>query len=164
MKPRNKRQPLEEKYYYDWNLKSADAIYNKLFENQDHVHLKDLLDGERLVIFSYALGKVSSKRDIGLKTSQIRPFYESLLTIKNKFTLKTFLSRQDENIKSLISDILHLKPLLAYRYKRNKKQLELFFNIVNNLIDTIKDLKDFEKFLQFIEAVVAYHKYCGGRD
>ncbi|MBN2444946.1 MAG: type III-A CRISPR-associated protein Csm2 [Spirochaetales bacterium] len=163
MNQHNKKQPLEEARYYEWNLKTGESIYKKIFEEYtDTSQLKDLLDGERLVVFAYALGRVASQA--GLKITQIRRFYESILIIKAKLTIKKSSFKKGEDFKTMIPDILNLKPLLAYTQARHTRQLEPFFIIVNPLLDTIRDSVDFDKFIQFIEAVVAYHKYCGGRD
>ena len=159
-----KKQPLEERFYYEWDLRSSQKIYDKLFSGAPgNPVFKELLEGEKLVIFAYALGRESSQA--GLKTAQIRRFYESLLTIKARLQIMKTRIRSKEDFQSQIRpEILNLKPQLAYAKARHQRQLEALFIIVNPLLDTIQDTIDFELFFQFIEAVVAYHKYCGGRD
>ena len=78
--------------------------------------------------------------------------------------MKTRIRSKEDFQSQIRPEILNLKPQLAYAKARHQRQLEALFIIVNPLLDTIQDTIDFELFFQFIEAVVAYHKYCGGRD
>ena len=57
-----KKQPLEERFYYEWDLRSSQKIYDKLFSGAPgNPVFKELLEGEKLVIFAYALGRESSQ-------------------------------------------------------------------------------------------------------
>lgn len=56
-----------------------------------------------------------------------------------------------------------LKPKIAYLAAREKK-LGSFKKVMDALIDKVRDARDFGRLAAFMEAVIAYHKYHGGKD
>lgn len=56
-----------------------------------------------------------------------------------------------------------LKPKIAYLAGRETR-LKPFKRVMDALIDKVKDVQDFGRLADFMEAVMAYHKYHGGRD
>ena len=56
-----------------------------------------------------------------------------------------------------------LKPKIAYLASREKR-LKPFKRVMDALIDKVRDVQDFDRLADFMEAVIAYHKYYGGRD
>jgi CRISPR-associated protein Csm2 len=56
-----------------------------------------------------------------------------------------------------------LKPKIAYLAGREAK-LKPFKRVMDALIDKVRDEQDFGRLAAFMEAVIAYHKYHGGRD
>ena len=60
--------------------------------------------------------------------------------------------------------ILRLKPQIANIKARHKREVTPFFEVINPLLDIVKDIEDYERLFDFVEAIVAYHKYAGGRD
>ena len=97
----------------------------------------------------------------------MRRFYESLLKIKavvGRINIKKGDGVDDLFRSEAIPRILMLKPQLAYAKKRQPREVTPLFEVINPLLDLIKDVADYESLCDFVQAVVAYHKYCGGRD
>ncbi|HHT9115182.1 MAG TPA: type III-A CRISPR-associated protein Csm2 [Candidatus Wunengus californicus] len=148
-----KVKSIEEKLSEEWGLKNAETILEKIIEKEtlskkEGIGLKELLDDEKMVVCSFALGKILASYEIGLKTAQLRRFYEAMLAIRGK--------------KS--ASLMILKPQLAYAKARASRELTPFFVVVNPLMERVHDSEDFNRLVQFIEAIVAYHKYHGGKD
>lgn len=163
-----KPKPMEEKLTDEWGLRTAEKIRDKIFENSSASHtIKDILDAEKLVVCSYALGKILASYEVGLKSAQLRRFYEALLTIKifvSSIRNKPAAAANDSFRKMALPEILMLKPQLAYAKARQPKEVTAFFDVLNPLLDIVKGIEDYERLCKFVEAIVAYHKYCGGRD
>jgi len=161
-----KIKPMEERLYEEWGLRTAEKIRDKILESYStNITLKDILDAEKLVVCSYALGKILASYEVGLKTAQLRRFYESLLNIKA--IVNTIRTKQDADglfKKKALPEILMLKPQLANAKARQSREVTPFFEVVNTLLDMINSIEDYDRLCQFVEAIVAYHKYCGGRD
>lgn len=161
-----KNKPMEERLSEEWGLRKTDDIKNKIFENlSESSTVKDLLDAEKLVVCSFALGRILASYEVGLKYAQLRRFYESLLNIKaivNPIRAET----NADNLfrEKALYEILRLKPQLANAKARQPRELTPFFEIINPLLDFVRTIEDYERLSQFVEAIVAYHKYCGGRD
>ena len=143
----------EEQLSEEWGLKNAETILEKVLEKEisskkERLGLKELFDDEKLVVCSFALGKILASYEVGLKAAQLRRFYEAMLAIRGK--------------KS--ASLMILKPQLAYAKARASRELTPFFVVVNPLMERVHDSEDFNRLVQFIEAIVAYHKYHGGKD
>ncbi len=148
-----KVRSIEEKLSEEWGLKNAEIILEKIVEKEtsskkEGIGLKELLDDEKMVVCSFALGKILASYEVGLKATQLRRFYEAMLAIRGK--------------KS--ASLMILKPQLAYAKARASRELTPFFIVVNPLMERVHDAEDFSRLVHFIEAIVAYHKYHGGRD
>ena len=94
-----------------------------------------------------------------LTTSQIRVAFGEMRRI------------QMNGFKNQKTDFLLLKPKLAYAVKRhNKPGLADFFNLFVaasdnvNMTDDILGEKHFKNLMDLMEAVLAYHKYHGGKE
>lgn len=161
-----KNKPMEEKRYEEWGLRTVENIKDKIFEgSSENSTIKDILNAERLVVCSYALGKILASYDVGLKSAQLRRFYESLLNIKAAVNTIRANSDADNLFKeNVMPEILMLKPQLANAKARQPREVTPFFDVINPLLDYVKSIKDYDILCQFAEAIVAYHKYCGGRD
>ena len=82
----------------------------------------------------------------------------------------------DEFLKRLTAEMQYLQVKLAYQVGREKKdaksqcQIGPVEDFVNNagLISAVKNIgnsiAEFEKFNRYMEALVAYHKFYGGKD
>ncbi len=91
-----------------------------------------------------------------LTVSQLRKFLSAVNAISNKIQI---LPELTEDIKN---EIQYLRVKLAYQAGRNNSkylQEELDPKIKN-----IKTKKDFEDFASLMEAIVAYHKFNGGKE
>ena len=159
-------EAMEERLAKEWGLTTSGDIRQKIFENySDGDKLTELLESEKLIVCSYALGQILASFDVNLKASQLRRFYESLLQIKGMNTNIKGLPNFETAFRTrILPNVLMLKPLLANTKARQGKQLAPFFDVINLLFDVIKDSEDLERLCNFVQAIGAYHKYCGGRD
>lgn len=104
--------------------------------------------GDALVAAAEDLGKTLKNR--GLKTSQIRKIYGAVKKIQ-----------MSEGFQR--SDLVMLKPKLAYAAARNREVTDLK-DALTQAIDQVDDQKKFKNFVDFFEATLAYHKAAGGQD
>jgi CRISPR-associated protein Csm2 len=115
--------------------------------------LKDLLE---------RIDKFAEELKSGVKTTQIRKFYDKLRSLEQKLEKSKLSSQKKEELNEQVRiGVLSLKPLLAYAVGRNK-QLRNLVDVLNVAIDKVKDYDDFKKFVEFFQTIVAYHKYHGG--
>ncbi len=97
-----------------------------------------------------------------IKTNQIRNVYGAISRIRNEFHKNP--NKLSENIQR---DLIMLKPKLAYAAGKNKSVKpfqELFEDAINAVIRAEKPIIALQNFLFFSEAIVAYHKFFGGKD
>lgn len=113
------------------------------------------------VDWANSFGEFLTRRDgvMGaLSTSQLRKFFGELRRIDSDFLHKK-------------NDIIMLKPMLAYAVGRdgNKTKIKEFGDEISKGIDAIRlgeeihAKNDFKNFLKLFEAIVAYHKFHGGK-
>ena len=112
------------------------------------------LKTEELVKQGEEMGKMLARKEVGLTTSQIRKFLDAVNKIKSSGHQK----------KDFRSACLLLKPKLAYAAGRQKKAVGPLMTVLEPCIDKVCDEEDFTRFHRFVEAIVAYHRYYGGRD
>ena len=98
----------------------------------------------------------------GLKTKQVRKILEMARTTKLK------VKRGDDDIKN---DIVKMRYLLAYTVGKATGQsrypLESFHSVLDPMLEVLMNeptKEKFGKFYDFLQAVVAYHKFFGGRE
>ena len=120
-----------------------------------------MVTAENINAIAYKKGKEFARN---IKTNQIRNFFAHINTIRNEFkNLKLNKSSFDQ----LDSSLILVKPKLAYAKGRNK-EVEPFQILMFETIDKVVKSKNKEKaytnFFEFVEAIVAYHKYYGGRE
>jgi CRISPR-associated protein Csm2 len=113
--------------------------------------LKEIIeDGnvKKLNEFCYKYGEKFAKE--GLSTSQIRKIFDTILT----------MNEYDENYLHL------LRPKIAYTVGRHKKKIPIIQEFGKLIEDAIKmtNEKNFKNFKNFVEALVAYHKFHGGKE
>ncbi len=92
----------------------------------------------------------------GLATSQIRKILNLINSIKREI---------DKNQNYDISkDRMKLRYILAYLTATHAKKIEPFTQVVVD--DVIPKLtnENFQTFYEFVQALVAYHKFLGGKD
>ncbi len=92
--------------------------------------------------------------DEGLTTSSFRKFFGEMRRIQN---LNDFRKKED---------ILLLKAKLAYDAARKGDQgMKSFYDKLENALDACGEQPErFDRFVKIVEAVVAFHKFKGGRD
>jgi CRISPR-associated protein Csm2 len=95
-----------------------------------------------------------------MTTSQIRNFLDEV----NRIHAET----QGRGAEFDSSRVILLKPLLAYSAGRetgNKREvLKSFAELFSAAADKVQDASDFKPFVDFTRAVVAYHRFYGGRN
>ena len=106
-------------------------------------------------------------------TSQIRKFLTAVNTVIEKVNAYKLEKTDDYDTLpvELQAQIKYLKVKLAYQIGRNRSKwgnpVEDFEKEAGliSLIDGIKSsTKEYEKFAHYIEALVAFHKFYGGKD
>lgn len=108
---------------------------------------------------------------IKMTTSKIRKFLSLANAINNKITGLEANGeiKEDKLPQSIVNDCLALKVQLIYQCGRDgrDKTVTKFVNKTGLIqeIDEIKDsAKNFKVFFNYLEALVAFHKFEGGRD
>ena len=120
------------------------------------------LDADNLVLCSCALGKHLASREVGLRTTQIRKFLNTVVDLNGAISMK---SREGKITEAEIRDqALMLEPQLAWAATRQYRQVMPLHDVLIPCIETVYDAKDFKRLNKFIEAVVAYHGFHGGRE
>lgn len=112
--------------------------------------------------------KDKNNRDrIDVTTSQIRKFLTAVNVVRNKVDLYKAKNKGAEALsKELTAEIKFLKVNLLYQAGRIAA-VKQFMTVskLDIIIDSIGDsLARFVKFTKYVEALVAYHKFLGGRD
>lgn len=112
------------------------------------------------------------KRDHGkiqLTKSQIRKFLVAVNALTNKINMYRTRTEQAAVLsQELAAEVKYLKVKLAYQSaKDNSGSVKDFVEKarLKDCLDKIgTDLRRYEEFAHYIEALVAYHKFYGGRD
>ncbi|WP_293692655.1 type III-A CRISPR-associated protein Csm2 [uncultured Phascolarctobacterium sp.] len=104
---------------------------------------------------------------IDVTTSQIRKFLTAVNVVRNKVDLYKAKNKGAESLsKELTAEIKFLKVNLLYQAGRTAA-VKRFMTVskLDVIIDSIGDsLARFVKFTKYVEALVAYHKFLGGKD
>lgn len=106
---------------------------------------------------------------ISLTTSQIRKFLAGVNAIENKLQIYEAEGRIGEEglHEDIMGDIQSLKVKLIYQCGREPRVVKPFVKNARLIeeIDSIgKSVVKFRSFAAYIEAIVAYHRFEGGRD
>lgn len=105
---------------------------------------------------------------IDLTTNQIRKFLTAVTITANKVSIYRSKHPQNKQLSDELADeIRYLQVKLVYQANRDKGVVKKFIKEAK-LLTLIKDIGNsivkFEKFYRYVEALVAYHKYYGGKD
>lgn len=111
-------------------------------------------------------------RDRGPKavtTSQIRKFLTAVNTVTNKVNIYKVKENKTELSDELAAEVKYLKIKVVYQAGRdNQGDLVSTFIQKAKLISWIDgighSIAKYEEFAKYIEALVAYHKFYGGKD
>ena len=115
----------------------------------------------------------NQKDQIILTTSQIRKFLVAVNALTNKITVYRSLHEGAMQLSPILaSEVKYLKVKLIYQVGREQKQKRT--NPIKDFVEKARlkewidgigtDIRAYEKFAHYVEALVAYHKYHGGRD
>lgn len=125
----------------------------------------DALEAKAINEKAETLGKAMKERNV--KTNQVRKFFSNISSMRTHFKQIKDWGIDSIELKNLKRELILLKPNLAYSKGRHK-ELEDFQNTMFKVIDSVDIANDsklaFENFFFFVEAIVAYHKYYGGKD
>ncbi|KMO85340.1 CRISPR-associated protein Csm2 [Megasphaera cerevisiae DSM 20462] len=115
--------------------------------------------------------KSHNNGNIFLKTNQIRKFLTAVNAITNRVDVYKAKNLQANILPDdLASEIKFLKVKIAYQVGRESGYQRPVTNFVQEAhimerIDEIgTDMGKYAVFAQYMEALVAYHKYYGGKD
>ncbi len=103
-----------------------------------------------------------------LKTNQIRNFYSAIAQIRIKFQEKKSKNLEGRTgYDAVKTDLIMLKPKLAYAAGRQAAVKANFYGFMTDAIKAVEDSKDMDKamakYFSLIESVVGYHKYFGDK-
>lgn len=97
----------------------------------------------------------------GIKTSQLRKFFDPLVKIESK------LKKSNAWDKEIEGQLRMVLPTLAYAVGRELAPKE-FYDLVDICVkkvlqgDPSEKIANFERFMDFLRSIVAYNKYYGG--
>ncbi len=159
--PDNQNRPRQGGYQGGGNRGTTPRRENVVFDfNPWNQKIKTWVGNEinkETISFADAFGKFIAENE--LTTSQIRIAFGEL----RKIQMNGFNQEK--------TSFLMLKAKLAYAVKRhNKPGLTEFYNLFSKTYDevdtnnVVSGSKQFDNLLQIIEAVLAYHKYHGGKE
>jgi CRISPR-associated protein Csm2 len=108
------------------------------------------LGNEDLVTHADQLGLLLKD---GLNTTQIRKLLSRITALTLRF---------DQQFDQ--EEVPLLKVRLAYAAARERRGVGTLAEVLLPAVDLIKSEADYRWFSRFVEAIVAYHRYHGGRD
>ncbi|MBQ0066675.1 MAG: type III-A CRISPR-associated protein Csm2 [Phascolarctobacterium sp.] len=116
--------------------------------------------------------KKDDKQRILLTTSQIRKFLTAVSVLKNKVDVSISKKESSNEIlkQELADELKFLKVNIAYQAGRDKDRNHPVKDFaskseLDKIIDDIgNNTQKFYKLCKYVEALVAYHKYYGGKE
>ncbi len=129
--------------------------------NQIESKIPDLAEISASKIDEWANEK-GSEYARSIKTNQIRNVFSHINLIKTKF-------RNNNNAYNdeIETSLVLLKPKLAYaagRQNQIKPFQRFMFEIIDSVVRSKHPEKAIENFFYLVEAIVAYHKFYGGKE
>jgi len=114
-----------------------------------------------------AIKKIKDDRGrIRLSTSQIRKFLAGVNKINNKLLVYEAGNMESKSLpQDIVADIDYLKIRLVYQAGK-ERDVKMFIStaeILKYLDDIGNSITKFKEFYKYSEALVAYHRYHGGR-
>ncbi|MEI0539574.1 type III-A CRISPR-associated protein Csm2 [Brachyspira pulli] len=113
---------------------------------------------------------VKSKNITSISTSQIRKFLSAVNKINNKVK---YQNDSEELSNDIVDEIAYMRVQFAYIVGKNKtkgdgilkKSMEELYNKLEPAMAEIKTSKAaFINFARYVEAIIAYHKFYGGKE
>ncbi|MDW8075940.1 MAG: type III-A CRISPR-associated protein Csm2 [Bacteroidota bacterium] len=106
-----------------------------------------------------------------IKPTQLRNFFDHIVRLRTSYRL-ALVQKEDDLLEEkerekLLGQLVLLKPKLAYA-KGRFSGFEQFYTFMIHAIDGVRNSTQWqdalENFFALTEAVVAYHKFYGGKD
>lgn len=146
---------------YPNNNTNFKRVEKRYVSDEDIVRIRKIIledeNAEELVKFSNEKAKIMA--DEGLTTSQLRNIFGEFRKIE------AFWDKDKETSKRRLQ---LLQPKLAYQQKREEKTARfcaIMTEAVKDIFTQGADVdKGFRNCMNLMEAIVAYHKFHGGRD
>lgn len=116
------------------------------------------------------IGRDGRERKNGMvTTSQIRKFLTAVNTVTEKINKYRLMhpDKADTLSEDLVAEVQFLKVKLAYQVGRDPKEVKPFMEKAELMkeIDGIgNNPAAYDRFSKYIEALVAFHKFYGGKD
>ena len=134
--------------------------------------MKDIVKEAEAIILSLEKNR---RNEFALRTNQLRKFLSAVNTVSNKVNvyqaqiLSANPSRMSKDLvlsEQLAAEIKYLKVKIAYQAGRERAVRDFVQKAeLTKRIDEIgTDLSKYKEFAKYIEALVAYHKFYGGKD
>lgn len=128
---------------------------------------RDIVQQAENVIKSLQRKDKQGKDVIYLKTNQIKKFLTAANMLANKVSIYRSKHPQEKKLSGeLVDEIRYLQVKLVYQAGRDKTAKE--FIEAAGLLPMVKQIGSsivrFEEFSRYVEALVAYHKFYGGKD
>ncbi|MEM4406737.1 MAG: type III-A CRISPR-associated protein Csm2 [Candidatus Methanomethylicaceae archaeon] len=157
-KSEREKAKIQEKKIFRQLNQSLDAMRKEFMESLENSSLSKISALE-LVETARALGRYLSYH---IKTNKIRRFLDALRKIQVSPSYSP-------------GEVALIRPYLAYAVGRSdgdegesmRKFMEFFdpiFKRISSLEDDKESRKEFDTALRFMEAVMAYHKFYGGKE
>ena len=106
---------------------------------------------------------VKSKNITSISTSQIRKFLSAVNKINNKVK---YQNDSEELSNDIVDEIAYMRVQFAYIVgKNNTNEMKELYKKLDPAMAEIKTSKAaFINFARYVEAIIAYHKFHGGKD
>jgi len=134
---------------------SNDIVLKNVTQSNIKTIITDDTSAETLVTCAKTIGKhlVNSR----LTTNQIRAIFGEVRRIEGNWNI---------NSQRASRNLILLKPKMAYRAKKERGQgVQDLVKVLDPAIDHVgEDQDNFQRFVDFFEAILAYHKFHGGRE
>ena len=104
-----------------------------------------------------------------LTNSQIRKFLTAVNIVKNKVDVFVAKNNGADSLSyELVAEVKFLKVNILYQAAKDNtgavKNFVMASNVDKFINDIGNDVNKFNKFCKYVEALVAFHKFYGGRD
>ena len=134
--------------------------------------MKDIVKEAEAIILSLEKNR---RNEFALRTNQLRKFLSAVNTVSNKVNvyqaqiLSANPSRMSKDLvlsEQLAAEIKYLKVKIAYQAGRERAVRDFVqkAELTKKIDDIGTDLSIYKEFAKYIEALVAYHKFYGGKD
>lgn len=154
----------------DWKAQLANKTGYRPPVKNEVLEYDVVEDAERAISALQYTDKFDNVK-MDLTTSQIRKFLTAVNVVRNKVDLYRAQNKQAAVLSAeLVMEIKFLKVNLLYQAGRDTSKTKVVKRFIaearlDKIIDDIgNDMKKFAKFCKYVEALVAYHKFLGGKD